>query len=398
MEFKYPPEFKILKERYKLFTLSSYEQKRLSCKKCQDILIRPVQSECGCRFCEHCTFTIKNHCPECGEKWEENSYTADKAIEKEISTSTVKCPNTECNEKYQLKDWQSHRINCQHTNQNCPNQCNVKIRDTLEDHLPNCKRTPTECPMRHMGCNKILPKEELRKHLNDEIIYHLGLFTLQFNQLMTEREDLEKRRKEIITKEENITGKGRNIHDTIQQLSKRITILENHVGPSIKIPVQPLQSTPTTSEVQDGNFIWKIDNIINRIREAKRNIDTQILSEKFYTHRPGYGIRLKLFPGGDGQRAENYISLYFMIVKGEYDEEIEWPFKKKVSLTLIANEKTIKNHTINMKPDHNPQCYGKPSQPNNIAAGQPYFISHVELINSDEFIKENTITIQAKIL
>ena len=85
-------------------------------------------------------------------------------------------------------------------------------------------------------------------------------------------------------------------------------------------------------------------------------------------------------------------------MKGKYNNDISWPFKKTVCMSLRANSGNRKNFDLKLKPDNNPSCYEKPQQSNNMGAGQPQFISHVELIGSCEYIHDDGITIHVRIL
>ena len=53
---------------------------------------------------------------------------------------------------------------------------------------------------------------------------------------------------------------------------------------------------------------------------------------------------------------------------------------------------------MKLKPDIKDSCYGRPYGSGNVGAGQPEFISHMELIASKEYINEGAITIHAVIL
>ena len=152
---KYPPEFKAIKERYKLSPDLTKNKERLSCNKCKNILIEPKQTECGCRFCENCIHHYQKSCPGCGETWKNNTKIHDKAIEKEILESRIRCINQRCNIEYRLTDWKMHRQCGKYQDQTCPNQCGEEIKEDMNTHLTLCKRSPLECPMKIMGCTKI---------------------------------------------------------------------------------------------------------------------------------------------------------------------------------------------------------------------------------------------------
>ena len=48
----------------------------------------------------------------------------------------------------------------------------------------------------------------------------------------------------------------------------------------------------------------------------------------------------RLYPNGDGQGKGTHLSLFFVIMRGHYDNIIKWPFRQKVSMFLV---KTVHN-------------------------------------------------------
>ncbi|KAJ7317314.1 hypothetical protein JRQ81_003476 [Phrynocephalus forsythii] len=79
----------------------------------------------------------------------------------------------------------------------------------------------------------------------------------------------------------------------------------------------------------DGCFLWKIPEVGLRIQEA----------QTFYTSRYGYKVCLKLFLNGDGTGFGTHLSLFLVLMKGEYDFQLKWPFqhKRPVSEANIAS-------------------------------------------------------------
>ena len=80
-------------------------------------------------------------------------------------------------------------------------------------------------------------------------------------------------------------------------------------------------------------FTWKITSFAIKLRQAKNKVKREVVSDPFYMH--GYKFKLSLFPNGIGTRQNTRLSIYIAVMKGEYDAMLPWPFKKKVTFTLI---------------------------------------------------------------
>lgn len=50
----------------------------------------------------------------------------------------------------------------------------------------------------------------------------------------------------------------------------------------------------------------------------------------FYTAKYGYKLCLRLYLNGDGTGKKTHLSLFIVIMKGEYDALLPWPFRNKV--------------------------------------------------------------------
>lgn len=58
-------------------------------------------------------------------------------------------------------------------------------------------------------------------------------------------------------------------------------------------------------------------------------------SPYFYSHRYGYKMQLRVFPFGTGKGTGTHISVFVIIVPGEFDDLLTWPFCGIVTLHLI---------------------------------------------------------------
>ena len=63
------------------------------------------------------------------------------------------------------------------------------------------------------------------------------------------------------------------------------------------------------------------------LRQAKTGKKYQIESDPFYT--AGYKLKVKIYPNGSGSGKNTHLSMFIVVMKGEYDAILPWPFKKK---------------------------------------------------------------------
>jgi len=47
---------------------------------------------------------------------------------------------------------------------------------------------------------------------------------------------------------------------------------------------------------------------------------------------------IRAYLNGDGSGYKTHLSLFFVIMKGEYDALLKWPFDYKVSVILVGKE------------------------------------------------------------
>ena len=122
------------------------------------------------------------------------------------------------------------------------------------------------------------------------------------------------------------------------------------------------------------------------------------MSDKFYNTRPGYNINLKIFPNGDGPSKDKFMSIYFVINKGEYDDEVRWPFQCKIRLILLSSINESLNIKHSMLPDYNTACYGRPGIKPNHGVGQDKFFAISDILNNDAYLHGNALKIQFSLI
>jgi len=86
-----------------------------------------------------------------------------------------------------------------------------------------------------------------------------------------------------------------------------------------------------------GEFLWCIPNWQDKRKRAQDGTETEICSEPFYSHKNGYKMCLTMRPGGfDGKGTHVFWS--FCLMRGEFDNILQWPFPHAVKLELMNQE------------------------------------------------------------
>ena len=153
------------------------------------------------------------------------------------------------------------------------------------------------------------------------------------------------------------------------------------------IKIQMLEATS-----YDGMYIWKIDAWPKRLQEAKSGRTPSIYSPPFYVGRFGYKVCARAYPNGDGMGKSTHLSVFFVIMKGEYDALLPWPFHHKVTFRLLDQEGQM-DVTDSFRPDPNSSSFKRPTSDMNIASGCPTFISH-NTLRTRGYVRVDTLFIK----
>lgn len=182
--------------------------------------------------------------------------------------------------------------------------------------------------------------------------------------------------------------------EEIASLKSTVTKLEKTVrSKTADIEDRDFRLSLIENSNHDGTMVWKIPQFSQRMDDAKSGKYTSIFSLPFYTGRYGYKMCLRLYILGDGIGKGSYMSLFFVLMKGEFDNILQWPFTHKVTFKLI-NQSGGRDVVDTFQPDPMSSSFRKPKSDMNIASGCPRFVTHANLKNGG-FIADDTIFIKA---
>ena len=287
-----------------------------------------------------------------------------------------------------------------------------------------------QCPLLTLGCPNecYMDRSELSKHLQECQCDHLALLANCIQHLMQ--------------KVENVTlTTGPTLHSTMdtgmntQRIPGPHALFENRSHPplqnvitsSIYKPEEMLRAKDTKIDLlrtkiaklekilhlknakledcdfqlslikysassHDGSMIWKISQFSQRKADAQNGTYTSIFSLPFYSGQYGYKMCLRLYIMGDGIGKGTHLSLFFVVMHGEFDNILQWPFTHKITFKFI-NQAGGRDIVDTFQPDPMSSSFQKPKSDMNIASGCPRFVSHTELERGG-FIVDDTIFVK----
>ena len=148
-----------------------------------------------------------------------------------------------------------------------------------------------------------------------------------------------------------------------------------------------------------GVYVWKVNELGRRYHEARMGRMTSLYSPPFYTSTHGYRLRLRAYLYGDGSGKGTHISLFIVLMKSEYDDILSWPFRHRVTLSLINQNNPLSAEAAIMRkfvPNPESSSFQKPKDTFNIASGFPEF-AELHILHNSSFVKKDTIYFRVKL-
>jgi len=114
----------------------------------------------------------------------------------------------------------------------------------------------------------------------------------------------------------------------------------------------------------------------------------------------GFTFLVPAHPGSPGQGAVKRVLLLLLLllltcvvcVQGDYDELLAWPFRQRVTLSVLDQRGTRKHLADAFRPDPTSSSFQRPTSPMNVASGCPMFIEHSRLEAPDSpYLVNDTI-------
>ncbi len=171
-----------------------------------------------------------------------------------------------------------------------------------------------------------------------------------------------------------------------EELEKQVSLLKVHISEL------ELQLQASLASTHNGSFLWRIPDILRRRRDAIEERITSIYSPPFYTGRNGYKMCIRAYLNGDGMGYKTHLSLFFVVMKGEFDALLKWPFDYKVSLILV--DQNHRKHIVQtFKPTPESNSFQRPVSDMNVASGCPQF-SKLSVLDDSSYVKDDVLFVK----
>ncbi len=198
---------------------------------------------------------------------------------------------------------------------------------------------------------------------------------------------------QLVADVEQHKGTIAHMNTSVEQFSRTMPQFESLLE-ELNLKLEILEVKTTT-----GIYVWKINDLARRHREARIGKTASLYSPPFYTSPHGYRLCLRAYLNGDGSGKGTHVSLFMVLMRGEHDNLLTWPFGYRVTLTLISQADPLSpDAAITHKFIPNPESssFLKPNETFNVASGFPEFAA-ISVLSNTDYVRNDTIYFRIKL-
>ena len=317
--------------------------KSLECPICLLTLHDPhVISCCGNEFCQRCIERVQRDgkpCPLCNEH--NFSTMLHKKLVREVNALVVRCPQNKqgCEWEGELGQLQGHlnpdvgKEGCGYVIVACPYKCGMQLqrRKIHEHEMETCPKRPIEMQVASLmrkfeaidAENKLLRQEVCAiKEAHEKEIQEIKFtYESEINQLKCQLDEFKSKNSracdKLIENQETLKFEVKENAETLKTLEEKCVTLQNNKA--------PLSLPP---------FYFVISNVDHYL---ERNLD--FVSDPFYSHPGGYKMDITVRSDTDSGARATHLCLYVSIIRGEFDDQLKWPFDGEVTVQVYNRTK-----------------------------------------------------------
>ncbi|XP_062521463.1 TNF receptor-associated factor 3-like isoform X2 [Corticium candelabrum] len=288
-------------------------------------------------------------------------------LSKEVKSTRSALDDLDSHVKETVQD-QSHSI-----------QANKEAVNQLEERLVNAENKVTDLAanqrlMQHKTLEACYQSvDNVEKEYQSKVAgidQHLRLLTekcIRFEEIAVMQAESIRRLEEELARYKNYGGCSQSVE---QQFDAQGRVMATH---DVKLAEHGLRLDMMDCKNTNGVLLWKITDIRRRRRDAVSGKTPSIYSQPFYTSPCGYKMCARMYLNGDGMGRGTHLSLFFVIMRGEYDCLLSWPFTQKVTLILVDQDG--RDHISDtFRPDPTSSSFQRPRRDMNVASGCPLFV------------------------
>ena len=316
-----------------------------------DVMLRPCQTRCcGNHISLSAARQLKRmrkRCPLC--KKTPLRFVVDKYFQRVVLGKKVYCSKKEsgCAWEGEIRDLKAHlsteeQGKCGFVEVTCPYACDCSLlRRDMEHHKSNeCPNRPFSCPhCGHKGTHDTVTQEHWPK---------CEKFPMQCPNSCTstsiERRQLKRHLREDCPQEEvdcDFSYAGCSIRVKRCRLAQHLDQdTQQHLLSLAKYTMQLHLHTHSalsqSREIVFRNFKWH------------RRCNREWYSPPFYTGIGGYKMCLGVDANGFQPQPSNYLGVAVYMMRGEFDDHLQWPFRGAITLELVDHSSTGRNYTVSI--------------------------------------------------
>jgi hypothetical protein len=367
----------------------------LRCVKCEQLLQSPKQLNCGHRICTQCereTLPEKrcHNCPKITCRDEVTSSFPDNYARQEIMKLAVYCVRDQCVWTGMLRNIRKHLRES--------TVCTEALHYPLIANKAATKNTSRQVKGRKEDERFVQMATKFNREANN-IGYQLGKNRKEIAKALEAVQDmdaklilLKKELQALFTKsayKEGVKDYTDSTYSTLSEISQQVAEIESkhpkfqeNINRSstekiqkIEPDIRRIEGTHSScsgllrdldlktrlyqSSTTDGKYIWKLDRLEERIKNAREGLCSELYTPPLYASIFGYKYCLKIFLDGDQNsqvfemmedacaiQASLYIAIYFIRMLGDFDVILEFPLPMgyKISILDQSEKKHHKDH------------------------------------------------------
>ena len=154
-------------------------------------------------------------------------------------------------------------------------------------------------------------------HLQEDVVRHLSLQAACNNLDIKKLQDKTKKQQEEVARLEE---ENKQLKQQVEKLTQDLQTQK------VYTPICPVEFTMT-------NF------------DQKRKDKERWQSPPFYTHVEGYRMCLHVYADGYASGAGTHVTTAIVMMKGEFDDQLQWPFRGKIDIQLLNQDRNEGHHT-----------------------------------------------------
>ena len=186
-------------------------------------------------------------------------------------------------------------------------------------------------------------RKNVDSHLQSAMRQHLDFACIKLN---STQDQLDETRAQLSRLTQDQLINNQESLEATRKLEEKLEALQRQIDMKVS----------TDKDGGNTRFIWKITSFSERSRQAKEGVKKKIESNSFYTGCYGYKLKVFANPYRTGTIYWSFaphLSIGIVLMEGEYDNMLPWPFSKKITFTIIDQNKDLKerqNHTDYLSP------------------------------------------------